>query len=476
MDEQLEKLKAVFDSWDADGSGTIEREELAVVMAKLSPQWGPSEIGRLMTQIDKDDDGHISLNEFIDWITDPTADQTLHEDGWFGDFDFAKHLLPLFQAFDRDGGGTISTVEFGECYAMLNSSLALHPSAGDACITIADDSIFTAVDANGDGDIDFEEFVKWQSDVIKKTRIPNGMLPGVIEELAAAMDDILNIDELVKQGTAVSGATEALELKIKQVANATRMLYVDSEAFERRKLKEVERVEDLHPAFQMKFWQKPPPDEMQMSACLRKCASLMGIRTGYRTKASRLSRRGSITATKTRTAAPPGVHQPQMCLPADAYGSDWFVKLARAPSGGEPESIVILKGSRAEWEKLEDESEFTAVLSELPNAVCIYSVLVAQARGKAAMNFEEALSALKTAVQLGYLRQHAVKRATEAVRRVVKEGFDDNYLAEVTAEGELEEVIDDQLYEVRLPPIVVLQLLESTGLDVEKSIMAQLAA
>eukprot|EP00931_Biecheleriopsis_adriatica_P096392 TRINITY_DN7004_c0_g1_i1.p1 TRINITY_DN7004_c0_g1~~TRINITY_DN7004_c0_g1_i1.p1 ORF type:complete len:295 (+),score=57.50 TRINITY_DN7004_c0_g1_i1:87-971(+) len=255
-----------------------------------------------------------------------------------------------------------------------------------------------------------------------------------------------------------------------EVAAATRQIYLDSEAVEQTVQKEVEAEQESTQVVQKTFWRNPPPDETSMNALLRKCAAVFGIRTG----GAAATRKRAALAARRQHAPSEGVLQAQMCFPACTDGSDWIVKMTRGPPGDYCESF-LLKGSALAWEKLEDESEFTTALSEFPQAVCIFSVLVAAARGQTTMSYEEGISALKTAVQLGYLRQHAVKRAADEVRRIVQKNLDEDYLAEVMADGALEDVIDEQLSSIKLRPIDLLQLLEATGLEVDKAIMAQLS-
>ncbi|XP_057688336.1 ras and EF-hand domain-containing protein isoform X2 [Corythoichthys intestinalis] len=61
--EERERLRALFDAYDTDGSGSIERDEFFTICTEL--QVSPSEAERLFNRLDVDKDGTITLPEFI---------------------------------------------------------------------------------------------------------------------------------------------------------------------------------------------------------------------------------------------------------------------------------------------------------------------------------------------------------------------------------------------------------------------------
>jgi Ca2+-binding EF-hand superfamily protein len=65
--EQLDQIKEIFDLFDTDGGGTMDRQELAVAMCALGLQGGtdtksPNE--NILSTIDSDGSNSISLEEF----------------------------------------------------------------------------------------------------------------------------------------------------------------------------------------------------------------------------------------------------------------------------------------------------------------------------------------------------------------------------------------------------------------------------
>jgi nitroreductase len=65
-----------------------------------------------------------------------------------------QHAKEVFAKFDRDSSGTISSGELGE----MLMSLDIEATSEDA------DALFKYLDSNGDGEIDFDEFLPWYAD------------------------------------------------------------------------------------------------------------------------------------------------------------------------------------------------------------------------------------------------------------------------------------------------------------------------
>jgi len=65
-DEELAALRAIFDQFDRDGSGTISTAEMEAVMEKLGRD--PAEAGDLLRDVDPDRSGTITFDEFVGLI------------------------------------------------------------------------------------------------------------------------------------------------------------------------------------------------------------------------------------------------------------------------------------------------------------------------------------------------------------------------------------------------------------------------
>ncbi len=150
---QRSKIAGVFAAMDADGDGYLEESEFAA----LADRWtairgaapGSPEYARLnsimlgwwavlLSASDDDRDGRITLDEVMRVVdrlteTDPAVVATAEA---------------MFEAIDEDGDGHIDQEEYRRLIEAWN---------GRATDT---DEIFTLLDLDGDGHIDEEEFIR----------------------------------------------------------------------------------------------------------------------------------------------------------------------------------------------------------------------------------------------------------------------------------------------------------------------------
>ena len=61
------ELRTVFLEIDSDGSGTLERDEVAVLAQRLGHKLTDKQLTRAMSEMDSDGDGGVDFDEFKDW-------------------------------------------------------------------------------------------------------------------------------------------------------------------------------------------------------------------------------------------------------------------------------------------------------------------------------------------------------------------------------------------------------------------------
>ncbi len=66
-DSQLAELKAAFESHDADGNGTLERQEFVSLLRTLGSTLSDEQIEVGFRLVDEDGTGRISLDELERW-------------------------------------------------------------------------------------------------------------------------------------------------------------------------------------------------------------------------------------------------------------------------------------------------------------------------------------------------------------------------------------------------------------------------
>lgn len=148
--EKIEKLRGMFMQMDNNSDGTLSMKEL-----KAGLEWSgvacPADLDTLLAEADTDGSGVVDYTEFLA----ATMDKKLYHQ--------EDVVWTAFKKFDLNGSGTIDRQELAKVLGDETVADVLHLGNGDAG---AGDNqqlltdIFTAVDSNGDGLIDFDEFLR----------------------------------------------------------------------------------------------------------------------------------------------------------------------------------------------------------------------------------------------------------------------------------------------------------------------------
>ena len=139
---QIEQLREVFIHFDADGSGTIDVDELGNVFESMGQTLSQQELESLMKQADDDGSGEIDFDEFLMLMC--TSFGATHS--------FDGDLLAAFRKFDPDQCGMISLDDLRLMIRHLVGSEALSETELDEIVNVAHE--------RGDG---FVEYLKWDA-------------------------------------------------------------------------------------------------------------------------------------------------------------------------------------------------------------------------------------------------------------------------------------------------------------------------
>jgi Ca2+-binding EF-hand superfamily protein len=168
IDEDTEVLIAeAFFSFDANNDGIISRQELADVLQHLDPStWHDEKVDLLLQFADANQDSLIQYSEFVAWVLSKSAARELTNALTGGELGRPKReLVPLlelpqteeaireaFQQVDTDGDGFITRTELQNLFRKIDPS-SWSPDKVD--------DLLKAADANNDGRIQYDEFVRW---------------------------------------------------------------------------------------------------------------------------------------------------------------------------------------------------------------------------------------------------------------------------------------------------------------------------
>lgn len=139
-EEKIKALRQTFEALDANGDGFLTSQELKDGMAKadLEHILAGVDLEAIMEGVDSDGSGLIDYTEFLAATLDKKC--YLQEDLCY----------TAFSVFDQDGDGHITLEEMKKI--LENGSV-------DQAFGRSSEEILKAVDTNGDGSIDFEEFM-----------------------------------------------------------------------------------------------------------------------------------------------------------------------------------------------------------------------------------------------------------------------------------------------------------------------------
>ncbi|XP_023816505.1 calcium-binding protein 2 isoform X3 [Oryzias latipes] len=142
--EEMEELREAFKEFDKDKDGFITCKDLGECMRTMGYMPTEMELIELSQQICG---GRVDFEDFVDLMGPKMLAETADMIG-------VKELRDAFREFDSDGDGQISLGELREAMRKLMGQQLKHCEI---------DEILRDVDLNGDGEVDFEEFVRMMS-------------------------------------------------------------------------------------------------------------------------------------------------------------------------------------------------------------------------------------------------------------------------------------------------------------------------
>lgn len=133
-----EQIREAFNLFDADGSGAIDAEEMALAMKGLGFGDLPrNEVDRMVRGMRTNSSGLVEYAEFEKLIKSRMAQK-----------DSPEEILKAFQLFDLDKKGKISFANLKEVAKLLGEN------PGDDVLQ----EMIAEADEDGDGEVSFEEF------------------------------------------------------------------------------------------------------------------------------------------------------------------------------------------------------------------------------------------------------------------------------------------------------------------------------
>ncbi|ELV14159.1 Calmodulin-like protein 6 [Tupaia chinensis] len=137
--EQIKEYKGVFEMFDEEGNGEVKTGELERLMSLLGINPTKSELASMAKDVDRDNKGFFNCDGFLA-LMGIYHEKAQNQEG---------ELRAAFRVFDKEGKGYIdwNTLK----YVLMN--------AGEPLNEVEAEQMMKEADKDGDGTIDYEEFV-----------------------------------------------------------------------------------------------------------------------------------------------------------------------------------------------------------------------------------------------------------------------------------------------------------------------------
>nr|XP_051682743.1 calcium-binding protein 4 isoform X3 [Oryctolagus cuniculus] len=139
----MDELQAAFEEFDTDRDGYIGYRELGECMRTLGYMPTEMELLEVSQHVKMRMGGRVDFEEFVELIGPKLREETAHMLG-------VRELRVAFQEFDRDRDGRITVAELQQAAPAL---------LGEPLDSAELQEMLREVDLNGDGTVDFDEFL-----------------------------------------------------------------------------------------------------------------------------------------------------------------------------------------------------------------------------------------------------------------------------------------------------------------------------
>ncbi|XP_029634784.2 neo-calmodulin-like [Octopus sinensis] len=137
--DEIEEYREAFTMFDRDKDGRITAKELGTVLRSLGQNPTEVELRDMINEVDIDGNGTIEFNEFLEMMMKCKSETNERQE-----------VTDAFKVFDTNKDGFINASELR--HVMMN--------LGEKLTDKEVEDMIREADADGDGRIDYEEFIR----------------------------------------------------------------------------------------------------------------------------------------------------------------------------------------------------------------------------------------------------------------------------------------------------------------------------
>ncbi len=180
--DEIEDFRAAFKVFDVDGDGEISSDELSEMLSifGVSSQTSESYLQELIKEIDIDKNGKVEFNDFLELMRScATSTSGTSSCGDTSEYYEDRELRHAFDKIDSNNNGKVTMKELKDLLKKTNHFLK----------DVEIDAIIQQFDEDGDGELNFSEFMQMVSFSPGETfEPPVAKLPRKISNIALAQE------------------------------------------------------------------------------------------------------------------------------------------------------------------------------------------------------------------------------------------------------------------------------------------------
>jgi len=144
--EQIEQFRKYFNMFDKEKKGYIQAGQVGQILRTMGQAFEERDLKKLIRQYDSDGSGEIEFEEFAAMVANFVNDDEDKEA-------LVEELREAFRLYDKEGNGYINVSDLRDILRALDDNVSEEEL----------DEMIAEIDTDGSGTVDFDEFMEMMS-------------------------------------------------------------------------------------------------------------------------------------------------------------------------------------------------------------------------------------------------------------------------------------------------------------------------